>query len=126
MRVHRRMLGQQFDDGRDGEHVCHTPAFDSCPGFVDVEPIAREQHRLGGPRDLCELMDARTMRQRRNHQGRVRLRGARHQVAEVVGDDERHLPMSEDRSLGPPRRARGEEEPARVVMLDGSCRSGLA
>ena len=126
MCVHRRMLGQQFDDGRDGEHVRDAPARNERPSLVDVEPIAREQHRLHGPRHLRELMDARAMRQRRDHQGRIRLRGAWHQITEMVRHHERHLSMGQDRGFRTTRCARGEEEPARVVMLDRRCRSGLA
>jgi hypothetical protein len=42
-----------------------------------------------------------------------------HQVAQVVGDDEGHLPMRQHRRLGPAGGAGGEEEPAGIVAVDG-------
>ena len=54
----------------------------------------------------------------------VPMRRAGHEIAEVVGDDERHLPVRQHRRLGPSRRPGGKEEPARVVVLDAGdgCR----
>ena len=47
-----------------------------------------------------------------------RPRCARHQVAQVVGDDEAHLAVGQHRGLRPARGAGGEEEPAGIVVLD--------
>ena len=104
VRVHRRMLGQHLDDRRDGEHVRDAPARDQPkPRRCRTDRLRAAPSSRPGP--LRELMDACAVGQRRNHQGRIRLRGARHQVAEVVRDNERHLPMGEDGGLGPTRRA---------------------
>jgi hypothetical protein len=70
-------------------------------------------------------MNASAVRERGDHEGGVVLRRARHQIAEMIGDHERQLPMREDSRLRPARGARREEEPARVVILDG-CFPGLA
>ena len=49
---------------------------------------------------------------------RHRLSRARRQVGEMIGDDEAHLAMGQHRRLGTSRGARGEEEPAGIVVLD--------
>jgi hypothetical protein len=65
-------------------------------------------------------MHAGAMRQRRDDQGRVALRGGGHQVGQVIGHHKRHLAMGQHRRLGSARGARGEEEPAGIVVLDVS------
>ena len=59
------------------------------------------------------------MRERRHHERGVGRGRARHQVAEVVGHDEAHLPVRQHARLRPPRGAGREEEPAGVVVSDG-------
>ena len=119
MRVDRYMLGQQLHDRRHSEHVRNPPPRDQSPSLVRVESVAGEQHRLHSTRHLHELMHACSMRKRRQDQGRISMRRGGHQIAKVICYDECHLAMGEDRRLGPPRRARREEEPAWIVMLDG-------
>ena len=53
----------------------------------------------------------------RQHERAIVLGGARHQVAQMVGDDEAHLPMGQHRGFRPAGRARGEEQPAGAVPL---------
>ena len=126
VRVDRWMLGQHLHDGRHGEHVRDPPLLDQPPGLVGVEPVAREQHGLDPARHLHELMDAGSVRERRQDQGGVPVGGARHQVAEVVRDHEGHLAVRQHRGLGTARRARREEEPAWIVVLDGRDRYAAA
>ena len=76
-----------------------------------------QQHRFHA-RHLCELVDAGAVRQRRNYQRGIGVGRARHQVAQVVRHHERHLPVGEHGGLGSPGGAGGEEEPARIVVLD--------
>ena len=66
------------------------------------------------------------MRQRRHHQRGVLLGGAGHQVGEMVGDHKGHLAMGQHRRLGTARGARGEEEPAGVVIVDRGIGKTLA
>ena len=44
-------------------------------------------------------------------------RRPRHQVAQMVGDDESHLPVRQHGRLRPPGSARGEEEPTGIVVV---------
>src|SRR5215208_3333041 len=91
------MLRQPLHDGRDREHVRHAPSLDEAPGLLDVEAVAGQKHGLGATRDLRELMDAGPVREWRHHERGVAMRGAG-----------------------------GEEEPARIVVLDIRDRRGLA
>ena len=116
--VHGRMLDQHLQDGRHGEQVRHPMALDQPEGLVHVEAVGRQQDRRRTARHDVELVDAGPVRQGGHDQGGVFLRRSRHEVAQVIVDDERHLAMRQHRRLGPARRARGEEEPAGIVMLD--------
>ena len=120
------MLGQQLQNRRHGEHVGDAPARDQAPSRAGIEAVALHQHALGAARDLRQQMDARAMRQRRDDERGVGLARSGHQVAEVVGDDEPHLPVRQHRRLRPARGARREEEPARIVMDQCDVRCGLA
>ena len=78
---------------------------------------------VGTPRALCiELMHAGAMRQRRDHQRGVLLGGAGHQIGEMVGHHKGHLAMGQHRRLGSACGARGEEEPAGIVIVDRGIR----
>jgi hypothetical protein len=86
-----------------------------------------ESRIVGAPRaEMHQLVHARAMRQRRHHQRGIGLGGARHEIAEMVGDDETHLAMGQHGGLGTPGRARGEEEPAGIVMLDAASAAAMA
>ena len=98
----------------------------SCQHFGGVEAVAAEQDSFGAACDLRQLMNAGTMRQRRNDERGVVLRRAGHQVAEMIGDDETHLAVRQHGGLRPPRRSRREEEPARIVAFDGCLRRALS
>ena len=86
--------------------------------LVDIEALRWQQDGRHAARGLHELMHAGAMRQRRHHQRRVMLRGAGHQVGEMIGHDKGHLAVGQHRRLGAPGGARGEEEPAGIVVLD--------
>jgi hypothetical protein len=66
------------------------------------------------------------MRQRRHHQRRIGFRGTRHQVGEMIGHHKGHLTMGQHRCLGAARGARGEEEPAGIVIIDRGIRDVCA
>ena len=93
-------------------------ALDQPECLVDVEALGRQQDGRHAARDLHQLVDAGAVRQRRDHQRGVVLRGAGHEVGEMVGDDKRHLAVGQHRRLGAAGGARGEEEPAGIVVLD--------
>ena len=78
----------------------------------------RQQDGRHAARRLHELVHAGAMRQRRDHQRGILLRGAGHEISEMVGHHEGHLAMGQHRRLGTPGGARGEEEPAGIVILD--------
>ena len=126
MGIDRSMLGQHLHDGRNREHVGDPPLCDKSPGLVGVEPVALEQDSLD-PRATCTSwwMPAPCESGARTREASC-MRGAWHQVAEVVRDHERHLAMGENCGLGTPRRARREEEPTRIVMLDSRHRGTLS
>ena len=75
---------------------------DQLPGLLAVQPLARQQHGRRAARHLRQRVDARAMRQRRHDQRDVVLGGARHQVAQMVADDEFHLPMRQHAAFGRP------------------------
>ena len=63
------------------------------------------------------------MRQRRQHERTIELGGAGHQITQMVGDHETHLPVGQNGGLGSPGRAGGEEQPAGAVRLHGRVRN---
>ena len=93
-------------------------ALDQPVGFVDIEAVRGEKNRRNSAGGLHQLVDARPMREGRNHEGGVLLGRARHEVAEVVCDHEGHLPMGQDRGFRAPGRAGRKEKPAGVVVID--------
>ena len=91
---------------------------DQPVGFRDVEFFGRQQDGRHAARDLHELMHAGAVRQRRHHERGIALGGAGHQVGEMIGHHKGHLAVGEHRRLGAAGRARGEEEPAGIVVVD--------
>ena len=116
--VDRGMLDHHLQDGRHGEHVGDAVLRDQSVGFRDVEALGRQQDGGRTARGLHQLMHAGAMRQRRDHQRGVLLGGARREVGEMVGDDKTHLAMGQHGGLGAACGARGEEEPAGIVVFD--------
>ena len=115
--VDGRMFDQHLDDGGHGEHVAHPMALHQLPDLLGVEARGRRQHGAGGARHLGQQMDAGAVRQRRHGQADVLLGRARHEIAQMIGDHEGHLPMRQHRRFRPPGGAGREEEPAGIVML---------
>ncbi len=62
-------------------------------------------------------MNTGAVRQRRDAERGIRVGAAGHQVAEMVGDDEAHMAMRQHPRLRPPSGARGEEEPAGIIIF---------
>ena len=93
--------------------------------LVDIEALRRQQDGRHAARGLHELMHAGAMRQRRHHQRGVIFRGAGHQVGQVIGHHKGHLAVGQHRGLGASRGARGEEEPAGIVVVDRGLRRSL-
>ena len=91
---------------------------DQAKRLGDIELLGRKQNGRHAARGLHELVNAGAMRQRRHHQRGIGLRGTRHQVGEMVGDDEGHLAMGQHGRLGTSGGARSEEEPAGIVVVD--------
>ena len=120
------VLDQELQDRRHGEDRRDPPALDQLPGGGDVEALGGHQHGLHAAGDLGELVDAGAVRERRDDERGVGRGEARHQVAEVVDDDEGHLAVGQHRGLRPAGGAGGEEEPAGVVALDRHLGGGLA
>ena len=120
--VHARILDQHLQDRRHGEQVRQAVLLDQRKGRLGVELVRRHQHRLAAAGDHVQLVNAGPMRQGRQHQRAIVLGRARHQVAQVVGDDEAHLPVRQHRGLRSPGRARGEEQPAGAVPLHRGVR----
>ena len=114
--------GKHRQDGRHGEHVRYAVPLDEPPRLLAVQPFARQQHRCCAARHLRQGVHAGAVRQRRDHQGHVVLRGAGHQVAQVVADDVLHLAVRQHARLGAAGRAGGVEEPRRMVVRD-ICRA---
>ena len=115
--VDGRMFDQHLDDGGHGEHVAHPMALHQLPDLLGVEARGRRQHGAGGARHLGQQMDAGAVRQRRHGQADVLLGRARHEIAQMIGDHEGHLPMRQHCRFRPPGGAGCEEEPAWIVML---------
>ena len=99
---------------------------DQREGCLGVELVRRHQHRLAAASDHVELVHAGAVRQRRQHERAIVLGRTGHQVAQMVGDDEAHLPVGQHRGFRPPGRARGEEQPAGAVPLHRGVRHGCA
>ena len=85
------------------------------PGSSTVFAAARDLHRAGARPRRATAARPPARRPPRVAPG-IRSR-------QVVGDDERHLAMGQHRRLGPPGRARREEEPARIVVRHGAQRA---
>ncbi len=121
--VDRVVPGQHGQDGRHGEHVGDAMLLHQAPGFLAVQPLARQQDGRRTARHLRQSMHPRAMRQRRHHQRDVLLGRRRHQVAQMVADDVFHLAVRQHARLRPTGRAGGIEEPCRMVMRHvGSAR----
>ena len=116
------MLDHHLQNGRHRENVGDAMRLDQAERLVDVELLGRQQDGRHAARGLHQLMHAGAMRQRRHHQRGVRFRGARHQIGEMIGHHKGHLAMGQHRRLGTPRGARGEEEPAGIVVVDRGIR----
>jgi hypothetical protein len=54
------------------------------------------------------------------------VRCAGHQIAQMIGDDESHLSVRQHGSLRAAGRARGEKEPAGIVVFDCGIRSNAS
>ena len=93
---------------------------DQPEGLFDVEALGRQQDGRHAARGLHQLMHAGAMGQRRDHQRRVGLGRTGHQVAQMIGHHKGHLAMGQHCCLGSACRARGEEEPAGIVIVDRS------
>src|SRR5690349_3611648 len=61
-------------------------------------------------------MDACSVRQGGHRDGAVAFVRTRDEISQMIGDDEAHLPVREDCSLGTSGRSRGVENPERVVV----------
>ena len=90
---------------------------DQAPYLGWVEPISRQQHCRGPPHDLGQPVVAGTVRQRRHNQAAILLRRARHQVGQVIGNNESHVAVRQDGELRLSRRPGGGDEPAGMVIL---------
>ena len=116
--IDRGMLDHHFQDRRNGEDIADAMALDQPERLVNIEAFRRKQDRRNAARGLHELVDARAMRKRRDHQRGVILGGAGHEVGEVIGDHKGHLAVGQYRRFGSSCRARSEEEPAGIVVLN--------
>src|SRR5205814_10288625 len=84
--IDRGMLDHHFQDRRNGEDIADAMALDHAERLVNIEAFRRKQDRRNAARGLHELVDARAMRKRRDHQRGVILGGAGHEVGEALGD----------------------------------------
>ncbi len=112
------VFDHHLEDGRHREHVADAMLLDQPEGFVDVKAFRWKQDGFCATRGLHELMDARAMRQGCDHQRSVVLGGAGHEISKVICHHKGHLAVGQHRRLGTPGGARGEEEPAGIVVLD--------
>ncbi len=118
------VLDHHLQDRRHCEHVADAVRFDQPECFVDVKTLRRKQDGFRAPRALHELMNARAMRQRCNHERGVVFGGAGHQVGEMICHHKSHLAVGQHRRLGAPGGAGGEEEPAGIVVFDRRIPNG--
>ncbi len=102
MRIHGGMTHQRGQDRRHGEHVADPVLLDQRPDLRGVELLAGGHHRHRAARDLGELVDPGAMRQRRDDEGRVALRGARHQVGQWFVTTKESWPCVSTAALGRP------------------------
>jgi hypothetical protein len=116
--IDRGMLDHHLQDRRHGKNVADAMRLDQPERFGDIEFFRRQQDGRHAARGLHELVHAGAVRERRDHQRGIRLRCARHQVGEMICHHKGHLAMGEHRRLGTPGGARGEEEPAGIVVID--------
>ncbi len=118
------VLDHHLQDRRHCEHVADAVRFDQAECFVDVKTLRRKQDGFRAPCGLHELMNARAMRQRCNHERGVVFGGAGHQVGEMICHHKSHLAVGQHRRLGAPGGAGGEEEPAGIVVFDRRIPNG--
>src|SRR3954469_46661 len=116
--IDRGMLDHHFQYRRHREDIADAVPLDQPECLVDIEAFRRKQDGRDAARGLHELVDARAMRQRRHHEGGVILGRAWHEVGEAIGDHKGHLAVGQYRRFGSSCRARGEEKPAGVVVLN--------
>ena len=122
MAVHAGILDQHLQDCRYGKQVGQAVLLDQREGRLGIELVRRHQHRLAATSDHVQLVHTGPMRQGRQHKRAIILGGTGHQVAQMVGDDEAHLSVSQHRGFRPPGSARGEEQPAGAIPLHHGVR----
>ena len=116
--VDGRIFDEHLDDGRHREHVVHAMALDRLPDLPGVHLLAGQQHARRTPCGVDDGVNARAVRERGHDHRAAAVSDAGHQIREMVGDDERHLPVREHPRFRMPGRARRIEEPQGIFVVD--------
>ena len=118
--IHCLAVGHGLQDCRHSKGIGDLVLFNQRKHLLGIKPLAVKQNRNHPPGNLGNLMNSSAVRERCDDQRRVLLAQTWEKIGKTIGDDKAHLPVCQHGSLGAPRRTGCEEEPAGIIVVDGS------